>query len=510
MTHILTRTLLTTAMLMAGNLLLPAAPAYSESAEEARLRDLADNDQGHQKVRELLTQGTNPNVRDFKGRTAVHAAAGGCAKKNLEVILKHGGDATVRDTDGNTPLHHAAGAIGVELECAPVTRLLVQHDAPVNQANQNGNTALHLAAKGSKEDIMAVLLDAGANPRAINEDGLTPLQLFVKDGTNEGRIVALLLDAGANPNRKTPAGYTPLHVTLKSVGRGKTEVVEALLAGDADPCIRDPEGHIPYQYGKVHENENAMVRDALDRAGGHDLACDRRTDEAKQPEEARRAEEAKQTEKDRRAEPLRVGSNFRDCNDCPEMVVVPAGTPFAVGKYEVTFAEWEACVAGGGCGGYSPDDEGWGRGRRPVINVSWEDVQAYVRWLSEQTGEAYRLLSEAEWEYAVRAGTTTHYTWGDEIGRNRANCDGCGSGWDNKQTAPVGSFAANAFGLHDVHGNVWEWTQDCWEGDCSVRVLRGGSWDLKPRDLRVAYRYTHAVWIRYDYNGVRVARTLTP
>ena len=121
-----------------------------------------------------------------------------------------------------------------------------------------------------------MLLDAGANPRAINGDGLTPLQLFVKDGTNEGRVVALLLDAGANPNRKTPAGYTPLHVTLKSVGRGKTEVVEALLAGNADPCIRDPEGHIPYQYGKVHENENALVRDALDRAGGHELACENR------------------------------------------------------------------------------------------------------------------------------------------------------------------------------------------------------------------------------------------
>ena len=275
MTHILTRTLLTTAMLMAGNLLLPAAPAYSESAEEARLRDEADNDQGHQNVRELLTQGTNPNVRGFKGRTAVHAAAGGCAKQNLEVILKHGGDATVRDTDGNTPLHHAAGAIGGEMVCAPVTRLLVQHDAPVNQANQDGNTALHLAAKGSNEDRLAVLFDAGANPRAINGDGLTPLQLFVKDGANEGRVAALLLDAGADPDRKTPAGYTPLHVTLKSVGRGKTEVVEALLAGNADPCIRDPEGHIPYQYGKVHENENAMVRDLLDRAGGHELACEK-------------------------------------------------------------------------------------------------------------------------------------------------------------------------------------------------------------------------------------------
>ena len=271
---ILTRTLLTTAMLMAGSLLLPVAPAYSESAEEARLRDLADSDLAHSKVRELLTQGTNPNVPGFMNLTAVHAAAAACAKQNLAVLLKHGGDVTVRDTDGNTPLHHAVGGIAVDLACAPSTRLLVQHDAPVNQANQDGNTALHLAAKRTREDSLAVLLDAGANPRAVNGDGLTPLQLFVKAGVDQGRIVALLVDAGADPNRKTPEGYTPLHLTLKAVGsHGKTAVVEALLAGNADPCIRDPEEYIPYQYGKVHEKENVVLREALDRAGGGELTC---------------------------------------------------------------------------------------------------------------------------------------------------------------------------------------------------------------------------------------------
>ena len=269
---ILARTLLTTAMLMAGGILLPVAPAYSESAEETRLRDLADSDLSHSKVRELLTQGTNPNVRDFIGLTAVHAAAKGCAKQNLEVLLKHGGDATVRDTDGNTPLHHAVGGPAMELTCAPSTRLLVQHDAPLNQANQDGNTALHLAAKGTREDSLAVLLDAGANPQAVNGDGLTPLQLFVKAGANRGRIVALLVDAGADPNRKTPEGYTPLHVTLKTGGSyGKTDVVEALLAGNADPCIQDPAGYIPSQYRVVHEN--LPLHDALDRAGGGELTC---------------------------------------------------------------------------------------------------------------------------------------------------------------------------------------------------------------------------------------------
>ena len=140
----------------------------------------------------------------------------------------------------------------------------------------------------------------------------------------------------------------------------------------------------------------------------------------------------------------------------------------------------------------------------PVVCVNWTDAKVYVGWLSGKTGEGYRLLSESEWEYVARAGTgTARYWWGDEIGRNRANCDGCGSRWDNRQTAPVGSFSANGFGLYDVHGNVWEWVEDCrnesyagaptdgsaWEsGDCSRRVLRGGSWGSGAGDLRSANR----------------------
>ncbi len=228
--------------------------------------------------------------------------------------------------------------------------------------------------------------------------------------------------------------------------------------------------------------------------------------------------------RDEAAKVRAVGEVFRDCDHCPEMVVVPAGrftmgspssesgrdsdegpqrrvtfgAKFAVGVYEVTFAEWDACVSDGGCGGYHPDDAGWGRGRRPVMRVSWDDAQAYASWLSRETGESYRLLSEAEWEYVARAGTTTRYWWGNNVGRNRANCDGCGSRWDDESTAPVGSFGANGFGLHDVHGNVWEWVEDCWHdsyagaprdgsawlgnngGDCSRRVLRGGSWLHRP------------------------------
>ena len=266
----------------------------------------------------------------------------------------------------------------------------------------------------------------------------------------------------------------------------------------------------------------------------------------------RRVREAAENErKAREAERSRPGRRFRDCAECPEMVVIPAGSfemgspeseegryanegpahrveigePFAVGAYEVTFEEWDACAAAGGCGGYRPGDQGWGRGKRPVINVSWEDADSYVSWLSRKTRKQYRLLSEAEWEYAARAGTRTRYWWGDEIGSGRANCEGCGSRWDDEQTVPVGSFRANGYGLYDMHGNVWEWVQDCWNdnyrgaptdgkvwksGDCSRRVVRGGSWYGNPRYLRSASRSRDVSGVRGSYLGFRVARTLTP
>ncbi len=231
-----------------------------------------------------------------------------------------------------------------------------------------------------------------------------------------------------------------------------------------------------------------------------------------------------------------AGVSFRDCPECPEcpeMLVVPAGStwlasgrnviiaaPFAVGKFAVTFAEWDACVAQGGCS-HRPADHGWGRGRQPVIDVSWNDAQDYVAWLSKRTGKAYRLLSEAEWEYCAQAGT------GREAkvtpGAREANCDRCGSGWGGGRTVPVGSFPANAFGLHDMLGNVREWTADCWNpshagapvdstarlrGDCSRRVLRGGSWFDYPRLTCSAYRSSLTSDLRLDFVGFRVARTL--
>ena len=243
----------------------------------------------------------------------------------------------------------------------------------------------------------------------------------------------------------------------------------------------------------------------------------------------------------------KAGDVFKDCDACPEMVVIPAGRfrmgdlndgtadnekpahdvrigySFAVGKYAVTFSQWDACVSDGGCGGYRPGDWGWGRGRLPVIYVSWDDAKRYVSWLSRKTGQSYRLLSESEWEYVARAGTRTKYSWGDSIGTVNANCDGCGSQWDNTKTSPAGSFRPNDFGLYDVHVNVWEWVEDCWHenysgsptdgaswtsgGNCSRRVLRGGSWNNKPRNLRAANRNRNNSDNRNNNNGFRVART---
>jgi formylglycine-generating enzyme required for sulfatase activity len=247
---------------------------------------------------------------------------------------------------------------------------------------------------------------------------------------------------------------------------------------------------------------------------------------------------------------LRTGETFKECvsvsKRCPEMVVVPAGEfmmgspdgkgadeehpqhkvtiakPFAVSRFELTFDQWDACVAYGGCAPVG--DSSWGRGTQPVINVSWSDAQHYVAWLSRLTGQRYRLLSEAEWEYAARAETTTVYTSGDDeesLGQHAWYIKN-----SNSRPHPVGEKKPNAFGLFDMHGNIWEWTEDgwhhgylgdpptdgsVWQGrDASRRVLRGGSWISDPDNLRSAFRYWLNPDVRITGIGFRVARTLLP
>jgi formylglycine-generating enzyme required for sulfatase activity len=235
------------------------------------------------------------------------------------------------------------------------------------------------------------------------------------------------------------------------------------------------------------------------------------------------------------------GDTFRDCADCPELVVLPAGSfemgstseyenpvhrvtfakPFAIGRHEVTFSEWDKCVDDGGCK-YRPDDRGWGRGERPAVNLSWLDAKAYVSWLSQKTGKAYRLPSEAEWEYAARAGTNTAYWWGRDVGSRQANCRECNAG-EPQRTSPVGSFRPNGFGLYDTAGNVAEWMEDCWNdnyrgaphdgtawmsGQCRLHVLRGGAFDSQAKYLRSTSRFRYDADVRYVANGFRVVREL--
>lgn len=246
-----------------------------------------------------------------------------------------------------------------------------------------------------------------------------------------------------------------------------------------------------------------------------------------------------------------LGESFRDCPQCPEMVMIPAGEfmagspdseagrdedegprhkvtilrPFAVGKYEVTNEEYATYVQ---ANPVLRSPKTHGDDKHPVTHVNWHEAKAYVAWLSRKTGHEYRLLSESEWEYAARAGTQTAYHWGD-YGAANAHCDSCGTLWDynagfsdHEGSVQVGKFAANNFGLHDMHGNVWEWVEDChndsyngapsdgqaWlSGDCDKRVLRGGSWADHPKKLRAAYRKAVTSVVRNSFYGFRVART---
>ena len=253
---------------------------------------------------------------------------------------------------------------------------------------------------------------------------------------------------------------------------------------------------------------------------------------------------------------LKPKDEFQECETCPRMVVVPAGKflmgsppdeekrqpsegpqrsvtivkPFAAGKFEVTFEEWRACVAGGGCE-HEPEQKGQD-GRHPVIDVSWKDAKQYVAWLARTTGKSYRLLTEAEWEYAARAGTMTAFYTGATISSDQANHNGefpYGKGWRKSvrrgQAITVGNLPPNPFGLHDMHGNVMEWVEDCWAGydkapsdgsavlvsacfDANDRVLRDGGWNSIPENIRSGVRNRNPAGSRTTLVGFRVARTL--
>ena len=490
----------------------------------------------------LIERGTDVEAKRKHGLTPLHQSAWNNSLAVAKLLVDHGADVDAKDDSGSTPLLFAAWENSLD-----VAKLLIERGADVH-ADHNG--VLYRAALENSLDVAKLLIDHGADVNAENESGWPQLQ--GASARNSLDVAKLLIDRGADVNAK--AGFdasTAMHAVAED---NSLDVAKLLIERGADLDAKDSKGRTPLDVAleEGHQEMQALLR-------LHGAATREAEDRARKP-----------------------GDTFRDCPECPEMVVVPAGSfvmgspewewdddqvrhevrigyRFAVSVTEVTRGEYKRFVlttghaAGNFCVYYKAHEWGIGSGlnwrnpgfgqtdSHPVVCVNWNDAKAYVRWLSGLTGEAYRLLSESEWEYVARAGTATSRYWGEsasdqcryangadktsgDFGFGRASCnDG------HARTAPVGSFVPNKFGLYDVYGNVWEWVEDCWNdsydgapsdgsawesGNCGDRVVRGGSWYDKSMYLHSANRRRE--WGPFDtgsrdnYVGFRVARTLTP
>ena len=406
---------------------------------------------------------------------------------------------------------------------------------------------LHNAAQTGDIEALTATLAAGVNVNARDSRGRTALMHAVDKGYL--LLVSELLKAQADVNVRAPDGATALFM---ATAHGHTEIIELLMKAGADVSIRGPQGKTPTEVATTRYGDANTARDNGEPLELLALLEGRTWAEVQAELERQRQEaEAAITRLPEEmvsipAGKFRMGSRKGDDAEKPvRRVSVPA---FKMSKYEVTVSQFRAFVeaaeyrtdaeqnVGGEAGCFSKQVDGnwaWVSGRswrdpgypveddQPVVCVSWNDVQAFIDWLNQKTGGNYRLPTEAEWEYAVRAGSKTKYSWGDGIGSNQANCDNdyCGDSWE--YTAPVGSFPANPWGLHDMHGNVWEWVQDCWNdnykgapkdgsartsGDCGRRVVRGGAWSNDARHLRSADRDRDARASRGNGIGFRLAQ----
>jgi formylglycine-generating enzyme required for sulfatase activity len=374
-------------------------------------------------------------------------------------------------------------------------------------------------------------------------------------------LISLAALAAALPSGASAADNSMLRVVCDGDAAGAEVSINGKFKGECPIDIQVPAGNVKLTVRKKvdanHERlfeQEIRIGDGVVKKIEVQLGYSSPTSEALARENEALAKLKAQALTSFKAQGIEPGKTFRDCAECPEMVALPPGEfmmgspesepgrnavespqhkvsiayPLAVGKFAVTFAEWDACVAARGCS-YTPNDEGWGRGRRPVMYVSWNDAQEYASWLARKTGKPYRLLSEAEWEYAARAGTTTPFYTGQCISTEQANYKGtvdynnCGAktGLYRGKTVEVGSFKPNRFGLFDMAGNVHQWTQDCWHdnysgapgngsawvsGKCEYRVKRGGVFSYDPAYLRAADRNRTTPDDRSNSSGFRVAR----
>ncbi len=500
----------------------------------------------------LLDAGADPEARDRFGRPLLHEAVGeyDIPAAVTKALLAAGANPKMRDDHGRTPLHMAAGYNG-NLE---VIRALLAAGSDPKARDGEGRIPLHSAAGrfGGGPEVIRALLAAGSDLEARDNERRTPLHVAAAEdqGTAE-----FLLEAGADMKVRDKYGNTPLHRAAAHDhsydDRDVVAAIMALLVAGADPLARNRAGKTPWDLAQTNEklkksNAYRWLKAASAGAPGGDAARvsvgESRSNAAGHASGAALGEDSGQRQPRERLpyEPEMVkipGGSFqmgcasgRGCFGSEHPVHTVRVEAFELSKYEVTFEEYDPFTAA--TGRDAAYDGGMGRGRKPVVFVSWEDAEAYTRWLSQQTGERYRLPSEAEWEYAARAGTETAYSWGNGLDyyQDEANCGYCThcgicTRRNYRGTAPVGSFAPNGWGLHDMHGNMWEWVQDCWNrnylgapadgtawesGDCSRRVMRGGSWADENRYVRSASRYWYSTWIRSNTTGFRVARTITP
>ena len=468
----------------------PTKPATEEEDEITRLLAAAEADF---KARRLTRPAGN-NAWDRYLRVLELEPANPDAIRGMERVIERYGELFASAVEG-ADFDKAAGYLSSIRDLNPDSPVLDQGEQRLKEARQARENRL-----AEQERQRQAALERQRIANTIKEQWTAFETAIQAEDLSEAANILNQVRALNSEEPGLPTGEQRLETLRTELERQQiAQVIEghwdsfeaAMQAGDLDEAAG-----ILAQVRDLNPEEPGLA------AGEQRLATAQAIAERKRVESEARARKAVGEMVSIPGGTFRMGDLSGDGNDNERPVHSVTVSDFNLGKYEVTFAQWDACVADGGCRGYRPDDRGWGRGNRPVIDVSWNDAQAFISWLNDKTGGKFRLPTEAEWEYAARAGSTTKYSWGNKVGKDRANCaKRCGDQWE--YTAPVGSFSANAWGLHDMHGNVLEWVQDChygsyvdaptdgsaWEsGECRHRVFRGGSWSGHPKRMSSSYR----------------------